>query len=293
MANRYGSLVISTVRILSSVPGLAEEYGLRARQMRSGVQHDPHDSGGLVTWWLARGEDQLPPMGEWLTAAERSRAEGLRYTKRRTDFLLGRWTLKLAVARVLGWPDDFAGLGRIESRPAPGGAPRLYVDGQPAARGVSLTDRAGCAVCLVAARAAAVGCDVEIVEPRSDAFVRDYLTDPERRLVAAAGPARDKAANLVWSAKESALKVLGTGLRRDTRSVEVTVAELSPPERTWSPLQVSTAEGAVFPGWWRHSGAFLVTACWPGGGPTPAAVEAESPLDTMQPSHHWFGRPLT
>ncbi len=261
--------------------------------MTPGIRHDPHDGEGLVTSWLARGEDQLPPVGEWLTAAERSRAEGLRYTKRRTDFLLGRWTLKLAVARALGWPDDSAGLVRIESRNAPSGAPRLYVDGQPDARGVSLTDRAGCAVCLVAARTAAVGCDVEIVEPRSDAFVRDYLTEPERRLVAAAGPARDKAANLIWSAKESALKVLETGLRRDTRSVEVTVTDLSPPERTWSPLQVRTTEGAVFPGWWRQSGAFLVTACWPGGGPPPAALEAESPIDTMPPSHRWVDRPVT
>jgi len=235
----------------------------------------------------------LPPAAEWLTAAERSRAEGLRYTKRRTDFLLGRWTLKLAVARTLGWQDDFAGLARIEGRTAPSGAPRLYVDGRPAARGVSLTDRAGCAVCLVTDRTAAVGCDVEIVEPRSDAFVRDYLTEAERCRVAAAGPARDKAANLLWSAKESALKVLETGLRRDTRSVEVTVAELSPPERTWSPLQVRTTEGVVFPGWWRQSGAFLVTACWPGGGPPPVALEAESPLDTMTPSHRWADRPVT
>jgi 4'-phosphopantetheinyl transferase len=257
------------------------------------VARTPHDREGFVTWWLARGEDQLPPMGDWLTAAERSRAEGLRYTKRRTDFLLGRWTLKLAVARTLGWQDDFAGLARIEGRTVPSGAPRLYVDGRPATRGVSLTDRAGCAVCLVTDRTAAVGCDVEIVEPRTGAFVRDYLTEAERCRVAAAGPARDKAANLLWSAKESALKVLETGLRRDTRSVEVTVAELSPPERTWSPLQVRTTEGAVFPGWWRQSGAFLVTACWPGGGPPPAALEAESPIDTMHPSHGWVERPVT
>ena len=191
-----------------------------------GNGEDLRDGDGPVTWWLARGEDQLPPVGDWLTAAERSRAAGLRYTKRRQDFLLGRWTLKLAVARVLGWPDDPAGLARVEARPAPGGAPRLYVDGLPAARGVSLTDRAGCAVCLVAASAGTVGCDVEIIEPRSDAFVRDYLTEPERRIIAAAGPGRDKAANLIWSAKESALKVLETGLRRDTRSVEVTVPDL-------------------------------------------------------------------
>jgi 4'-phosphopantetheinyl transferase len=246
----------------------------------------------LVTWWLARGEDQLPRMGEWLTPAEHSRAAGLRHTKRRNDFLLGRWTLKLAVARALGWPDDPAVLARVEARPAPSGAPRLYVDGLPVARGVSLTDRAGCAVCLVAAGAGTVGCDVEIIEPRSDAFVRDYLTEPERRAVAAAGPGRDKAANLIWSAKESALKVLETGLRRDTRSVEVTVPDLSPPERAWSPLQVRTAEGSIFPGWWRQSGAFLVTACWPGGGPAPAALDAESPIDTMQPSHRWIHRPV-
>lgn len=254
---------------------------------------DLRDGGGLVTWWLARGEDQLPPVGEWLTRAEHSRAAGLRYTKRRTDFLLGRWTLKLAVTRALGWPDDAAGLARVEARPAPGGAPRLYVDGRPAARAVSLTDRAGCAVCLVAAGAGKVGCDVEIVEPRSDAFVRDYLTGPERLAVAAAGPDRNKAANLIWSAKESALKVLETGLRRDTRSVEVTVVDLCPPQRTWSPLRIRTAEGAVFPGWWRQSGPFLITACWPGGGPPPAALDAESPIDTMRPSHRWIDRPVS
>jgi 4'-phosphopantetheinyl transferase len=247
----------------------------------------------LTTWWLARCEDRLPATADWLSAAERSRAGAFRYTKRRTDFLLGRWTLKLAVAKVLGWPDDPAMLARIEGRNAPSGAPRLYIDGEPTGHGVSLSDRAGCAVCLVAARAAAIGCDVEIVEPRSDAFVRDYLTPAEQRLTDTAGPARDMTANLVWSAKESALKVLTTGLRRDTRSVEVTVAELSPRERTWSALRVRTAEGEDFPGWWRRSGPFLITACWSGGGPPPAALEERSPIDTVRPSHRWMDRPVS
>jgi 4'-phosphopantetheinyl transferase len=260
--------------------------------MTPGTGPDREASQALATCWLARGEDQLPAAADWLSAAERGRADALRYTKRRTDFLLARWTLKLAVALVLGRPADPAVLAGIESRAAPSGAPRLYVDGQPASRGVSLSDRAGCAVCLVADRAGAVGCDVEIVEPRSGAFIRDYLTEAEQRLVDSAGPARDMAANLVWSAKESALKVLETGLRRDTRSVEVTVAELSPPERTWSALRVRTAAGEDFPGWWRRSGAFLVTACWPPGGPPPAGLEAQSPIDTLLPSHRWVDRPV-
>lgn len=255
----------------------------------SGARNDAR----LATWWLARGEDNLPPPGEWLTAAERSRAEGLRLTKRRTDFLLGRWTLKLAVAKVLGWREDSASLARVEGRTAPGGAPQLYIDGRLAAHGMSLSDRAGCAICLVASGSIRVGCDVEIIEPRSDAFVRDYLTETERGLVSAAGPDRHKAANLVWSAKESALKVLGTGLRRDTRSVEVIVADLKPALRTWSPLEVRTDEGAEFPGWWRQSGAFLMTVCWPGGGPPPASLETASPIDTLQPSHNWVDRPVT
>ncbi len=252
----------------------------------------------MVTWWLARTEQQLPAFtaaapsqAGWLTDAERSRAAKLPYTKRRMDFLLGRWTLKLAVAGVLGWPDDPSALARIEGRTAPDGAPELYVDGQHAPRGVSLSDRAGCAVCLVTAEPADVGCDIEIVEPRSVAFVRDYLTEPEARFVEAAGEARDMAANLFWSAKESALKVLRTGLRRDTRSVEVTVADLAPPAFTWSPLRVRTVEGPVFPGWWRRSGPFLFTACARSDDPPPAALEATSPLDEAVPSHQWMDRP--
>lgn len=248
--------------------------------------------GGLVTWWLARTEARLPPPGDWLTPAERERARRARYTKRRTDFLLGRRALKLAVARVSGWSADDATLARIEGRTAPDGAPELYIDGRRDLRGVSLTDRAGCAVCLLAAEPAAIGCDLELVEPRSDAFVRDYLTGPERRWVADADAGRDAAANLIWSAKESALKVLRTGLRRDTRSVEVTVADCRPPARTWSPFRARIAEGAVFDGWWQRAGAFLLTACWAGGGPAPVALEDVSTLNTEPPSHRWLDHPL-
>ncbi len=177
----------------------------------------------------------------------------------------------------------------IEGRTASDGAPELFIDGQPTGRGVSLTDRAGCAACLVADGPAAIGCDLEIVETRSDAFVHDYLTPPERDLVAAAGPARDVAANLIWSAKESALKVLRTGLRRDTRSVEVTVEDLTPPEHAWSPLQVHAVEGLDFGGWWRRSGSFLLTACASGHLLPPTALEGVSPLDEESPTHNWLG----
>jgi 4'-phosphopantetheinyl transferase len=247
----------------------------------------------VLTWWLAREEEQIPAGTGWLTDAERRYATSMRYTKRRADFLVSRLTLKLAVARVLGWPDDEATLARIESRAASDGAPELFVDAKRAAHGVSLTDRAGCAACLVAAEPGSIGVDLELVEARSDAFVRDYLTGPERDLVAAAGGGSDIAANLIWSAKESALKVLRTGLRRDTRSVEVTVADLTAPEHAWSPLSVCAVEGTVFTGWWRRSESFLLTVCAREAFPPPAALDAASPLDRAAPSHHWMDAPLS
>ena len=187
-----------------------------------------------------------------------------------------------------------AALARIESRAAGDGAPELFVDGQPAEHGVSLTDRAGCAACLVADEPAAIGCDLELVEPRSDAFVRDYLTGPEADLVAAAGPARDVAANLIWSAKESALKVLRTGLRRDTRSVEVTRggpdaagAMPGPRSRSGPPRAPFSAAGG------GGAGRSCSPTCATRTFPRPAPLEAVSPLDEALPSDHWLHRPLT
>ena len=66
-------------------------------------------------------------------------------------------------------------------------------------------------------------------------------------------------ANLVWSAKESALKALGEGLRLDTRSVEMDTAELKVNGDAWSPLVVTGPGERIFRGWWRVSDGFVWT----------------------------------
>ena len=177
--------------------------------------------------WLARGERDVPVGQQWLTATEAQRAASMKFTKRRTEYLLRRFAGKSAVAAVTGLPADPTGLGRIGVLNRRTGAPYVQVDGTELGLDVSLTDRAGWAVCLVAPDLGAVGVDLEIVEPRSKGFVRDFLTPAEQALVESVpGPdGFDAAANLIWSAKESALKVLRTGLRADTRSVEVTIAD--------------------------------------------------------------------
>ena len=241
-------------------------------------------------WWLARGEEHLPGDRSWLSWGEADYVDGKRYTKRRTEFLVARWTAKQALARVLSTPLTLAGLRRIEVRHAASGAPVACLDGEPVDLQISLTDRAGWAVCLVGAGSGRLGCDLELVEPRSDAFVRDYLTAAERRYVDAAPDvtARNLAANLVWSAKESGLKVLTTGLRRDTRSVEVTATASVD---AWSHLTIRTAEGHEFPGWWRRFGEFILTVAAEEALPAPTALEDPPLLAQAQPTHSWLQHP--
>jgi 4'-phosphopantetheinyl transferase len=245
---------------------------------------------------MARGEHEIPSTQTWLTAGEVDRAAGLRFTKRRTEYLLRRWVAKQAVAAATGMPADLSSLARIEVANHPGGAPLVRVDGAPATLDVSITDRAGWAVCLVDERRGRVGCDLEIVEPRSAGFVTDFLTPAEQDYVTS-GPREDQevAANLIWSAKESALKVLRTGLRRDTRSVEVTVATTQDETEAsgWARLEIRSAEGRLIPGWWRREGAFLLTVASERPLPPPMMLAGSADLASARPAHSWVSRPLS
>lgn len=239
--------------------------------------------------WLARGEHELPGSREWLSPREWAYASTLRYTKRRTEFLLRRWTGKQAVASALGWSAAPADVARIEVSNRPSGAPYVLLDGAEVDFDISVSDRAGWAVCMVGANLSRVGIDLEIVEDRSSGFIADFLTPPEQEYVVTHDDPH-AAANLLWSAKESALKVLRTGLRRDTRSVEVTV--LDPDESGWGPLEVRSVEGALFPGWWRRDGVFLLTMTSDQPFAAPIALAGSADLAAAEPVHSWVHTPL-
>jgi 4'-phosphopantetheinyl transferase len=244
--------------------------------------------------WLARGEASLPADPSWLAAGEVARAAGMRFTKHRTEYLLRRWAAKHAIAAEAGLSADPEALARIEVRNAPNGAPLVWVDGRRTEFGVSLTDRAGWAVCLVSGRPVQVGCDLELVEPRSAGFVRDFLTEAEQALVGAAGSEAERQvlANLVWSAKESALKVLQTGLRRDTRSVEVQLSDPATGPGSWAGLVVHADEDRGFPGWWCRHGPFLLTVAYDVAAPPPVSLEEPTALSSAEPLHSWVTRPV-
>jgi len=215
---------------------------------------------------------------DWLSASEATCLNGMRFAKRRADWRLGRWTAKHALASYLNVPVHPQALAEIEIRAAPSGAPEVFFANKPTAITVSLSHRAGSALCAVAFSGAALGCDLEIIEPRSDGFVADYFAPEEQALVADASPPdRPRLVALLWSAKESALKALHVGLRLDTRYVIVSFVDVGRPAEggegrtedpalamrasdgvnNWRPLHVRCVDGQLLHGWWHNTGHLL------------------------------------
>ena len=209
--------------------------------------------------WLEQSRADVPAGDEWLSAGEAARLAGIRFEKRRQDWRLGRWTAKRTVAAWLGSGESPADLARIEIRATASGKPQVFLEGRPAPVSISISHSAGVAACAVASGGTSLGCDLETIEPRSGAFVRDYFTAAETTAVQqAVEDERRLLVTLIWSAKESALKALGQGLRLDTRAVEVS-ADASP-DAAWARLQVRCrSAGRIFEGWWKAGEGFVRT----------------------------------
>ncbi|HLA77049.1 MAG TPA: 4'-phosphopantetheinyl transferase superfamily protein [Vicinamibacteria bacterium] len=249
----------------------------------------PSREAPLGLFWLSQGMTDVPADDGWLSAREAAWIARLRFAKRRSEFRLGRWTAKNALARYLRLPMETADLRAIEIDRADDGAPAPLLGGRPADAYLTMTDRADQAVCVVGPPGARLGVDLELVEQRSDAFIADYLTAGEQRLVAAARDLDERSllANLIWCGKESALKVLRTGLRRDTRSVLVWFPS-QPPAEGWAAMSVQAVEGTVFPGWWRRYGEFVLTLAATERFPPPQPLVDPPGLATAVPAHSWL-----
>ena len=97
--------------------------------------------------------------------------------------------------------------------------------------------------------------------------------------------------NLLWSAKEAALKVLRLGLRADTRWVEIAVATDTRPDG-WARLTATWRDGRELPGWWRRDGCYLLTVAAGHDLDPPRVLPGAADLALATPVHSWVGRPL-
>lgn len=178
---------------------------------------------------------EVPESDDWLGPDEKEAAVRFRLPKRRSEWRTGRWAAKTLAAAQYGiLPERWS---RLQILAAVDGAPELWLDGQREPVPISLSHRDGVAVAASSPRADRLGVDLERIEPRSQRFMQDFFTSEELHACrSAAEPDRELLPVLIWSAKESALKALRTGLRRDTRSIEVNVPAL--PRTGWVRLEV-------------------------------------------------------
>lgn len=234
-------------------------------------------SQGLKVLWFEQTIADVPATDEWLAPAEQEKMRAFRVPKRASDWRLGRWTAKRALAHSHNLPGHPEALSAIEIVPADSGAPFAFVEGKPSSCAISISHSHGRAACATAPGNAALGCDVECIESRSDAFLSDYFTAQEQEAVAHS-PVHDRALlhTLIWSAKESAMKAVREGLRLDTRSVSVCRVGQPSPWSLWAPLAVRTAEGKVLEGWWHAGHEFVRTVL------SDSAMRAPSPLSLSQ-----------
>jgi len=187
---------------------------------------------------------EVPLTDAWLGPRERAAMSRFAFPRRRAEWRAGRWAARKAIAR-------FGEIGAdVEILSASDGAPEVWnADGRVPVN-VSISHRAGTAAAMAAA-GAGVGCDVELVEPRGPQFAADWFTDAEcAALDQAPFDERDLLATVMWSAKETVLKVLRRGLRVDTREVETSIGR-----GTFE----ATVDGVRMSGWWKRCGELVIT----------------------------------
>ncbi len=202
--------------------------------------------------WLSRQLADVPPGVSWLSDGERSVLAALALQPRRTSWRLGRWTAKAAVSQWLELAP-----ARIEIRAAADGAPEAWRGREQLPVSISISHRGHRAVAVVADAPAVIGCDLELIEPRSGAFVREWLAPSEQALVGSAAPSeRPLIANLLWTGKEAAAKVRREGLRLNVRRTVVDPFLTGAQPGRWSALRVEWEIGQATLGWWRSD------LCW-------------------------------
>lgn len=151
----------------------------------------------------------LPPADGILSERERAFYETLRFPKRRTEWLGGRFALKQLVCdRILG-----TDLRQAEVLPHESGKPVLLVGGKPCNLAFSITHSRGFAAAAVSATHEFLGIDLEKTEHRIDAWANDFFHPSELT-------ARDDTfLTGLWTQKEALVKLLGTGLSLNSYDV--------------------------------------------------------------------------
>lgn len=194
---------------------------------------------------LALAQGQAPP--GLLSPREETILAGLTLLPRRRKWLLGRWAAKRLLGELAAEgsdlvPEDWRRHWSILNDEA--GVP--YVDQEGQGRlplSLSISHRGDWGLAAIAlSPGTTIGADLETVEPRDPALVRQFFSESEANRVGKSDAA-DRTVARMWSAKEAVLKAMGIGLRHDTRDIVVGDEIAAPPGLTadWRALDIRLA----------------------------------------------------
>ena len=188
--------------------------------------------------------NKLPPGETFLSQREQTFFKTLTLPKRRKEWLGGRLALKTLVAGQTS-----AGLSEIEILPQDNtGKPLLVVQGENSLLPFSITHSNGYAVAAITTKARHIGIDLEKVAPRIEAWKKDFFHPSE---LTGQG---DEFLTALWTQKEAAVKLLGTGLTIgsfDVRCVGGKVTFFNRAQELYQQLgspQITLQTSSVLPG---------------------------------------------
>jgi 4'-phosphopantetheinyl transferase len=229
----------------------------------------------MICWLL---DEKMPVWEEdppaFLNPAEAAELAGKRFPKRRADWLHGRWAAKKLLQKRHPACAEVS-LSEIVIANEPGRAPYALL-----ANGADVIPLPGClsishsgpmaASALALAPHLRVGIDLEKIEARPAGFFEAYFTPHENAYLRSLPPeSAPEILTLWWSAKESVLKALRTGLAQDTMRVEIDLTEgNSEPTHGWrhfgiagEAVAASTAgpKPWTWSGWWQVNQNYILT----------------------------------
>ncbi|MEI7989293.1 MAG: 4'-phosphopantetheinyl transferase superfamily protein [Chloroflexota bacterium] len=199
----------------------------------------------------------------FLSPNEKQKLSWLRFAKRRTEWLHGRWTAKqLLSASSPDWRE--VPFDEIEVANAAGGAPYYTSHEIELPICLSISHRERMAFCALSfSPGLKIGADVEKIESYPASFIETFFTQDEINSVKSCAPQqRDAWVVLVWSLKEAVLKALGEGLRLDTRHIKIQpVSGLDAEDSMWRSIEIKLDLPITgqWMAWWLRQDDYLLT----------------------------------
>lgn len=220
-----------------------------------------------IYWYFDPQAGSAPSGLEGLfSASEARRYESMKFELRQKSFIAGR---RAAKHLLMDCVPELRGCSpaRISIENRESGAPFVLVNGQELPGMLSISHCGDAAAAAYTSESSIrIGVDLEAIAPRAPSFLETYFTLLELEWVLSAKE-EDQAliSTLIWSAKEAVLKALQTGLRVDTREIEI-LPDDSPAADGWRRFEISAPKSWHWQGNWRKSFDFVITIAV--GGPS-------------------------